>query len=177
MLGAGEWWGLFSEKGTGIIKEAKVLLYSLVSPLCPKWGNLNSVLLLHVVGQHPCASPKGCFLRAPRALLLQSTGKAEGSGLDLSSRCVFLCPHRLARVLWGIRAALWKRRVAEPVSSVKIAAFCHRLTFTAQTKDGVWDEELKIPPDGWEDRDFTKKEESVYISLSGYYWPTSIKIG
>lgn len=86
--------GVSSEGGTGIIKEAKVLLLLVVSSLCLKGGNMSLVLLLLVAGQHPCALPKGCSWRTQRALLLQSTGKTEGSG-----RCMLLCPHRLATVL------------------------------------------------------------------------------
>lgn len=135
---AGGWWrGLFSERGTGIIKEARVLLLSLVSPPCPKGGN---VLLLLVVGQHSSAPGKGCFLRTPTALLLQSTGKAEGSGLDCPAAQVCSFVHTdLQQSYEESEQHCGSGGLPSQWSSVKTMAFCHRLTLAAQIKDGVWD--------------------------------------
>lgn len=114
--GAGEWRGLtVSGRDAGIIKDAKVSLFSSPVPLLWKEANQVQRCFSSQWGNIPVPLPKGDFWEHQEPCCCRALEWQEGSGLDPAGRCVFLCAHRPAPVLSRIRAALWKWRIAEPV--------------------------------------------------------------
>lgn len=129
--------GIYFLRDTGIIKEERVLLSSLVSPLCPKGGNMCCCYSWS--GSTPLPLPKGVFWEHQQPCCCRALEKQKGLAL-ICQAGVYSCVHTDFQQSYEeseqhYGSGGWLRKW----SSVKTMAFCHRLTLAAQTKDGVWD--------------------------------------
>lgn len=66
-------------------------------------------------GSIPVPLPKRDFWEHQEPCCCRALEQQKGSDLNPAGRCMLLCPHRPTPVLSGIRAALWKWRIPEPV--------------------------------------------------------------
>lgn len=119
----------------GIIKEAKVLLLSVVSPLCPKGGNM--CCFYSWWGSTPVPLPKGVFGEHQQPCCVTTLEKQRGLTL-ICLAGVCSCIHTdLQQSGEESEQQCGSGGLQSQWSAMKITPFCHRLTLAAQTKNGV----------------------------------------